>query len=176
MDIKDSLESIKSIYMSDNSLSMLLDFERVLDTTDLYAFANWLSGELVAGPEITKYFVECKFMWPLHKMPDPKGAARLLPYGVKVRYQKTTVEMPAEIKSPDDYRPGSHKGRLIPVKVWLVDILMPKKLIKNIRQGSKEISGEKIDLGELETAYEKDFQNQSLMQQSEEDQQEMQGA
>jgi hypothetical protein len=40
-------ENIKDIYMSEGSLLTLLDFERVLDELDLYAFKNWQIGELV---------------------------------------------------------------------------------------------------------------------------------
>ena len=35
-------ENIRDIYMSEGSLSTLLDFERVLDELDLYAFKNCL--------------------------------------------------------------------------------------------------------------------------------------
>jgi hypothetical protein len=34
-------ENIRDIYMSEGSLLTLLDFERVLDELDLYAFKNW---------------------------------------------------------------------------------------------------------------------------------------
>jgi len=57
-------DNIRDIYMSDGSITTLLDFERVLDEVDIYAFKNWEIGELVAGPEITKYRVGCTFMWP----------------------------------------------------------------------------------------------------------------
>ena len=43
-------DNIRDIYMSDGSLATLLDFERVLDEVDIYAFKNWEIGELVAGP------------------------------------------------------------------------------------------------------------------------------
>ena len=67
--------NIRDIYMSEGSITTLLDFERVLDEVDLYAFKNWSIGELVAGPEIGKYRVTCTFMWPENLMPDPKGLA-----------------------------------------------------------------------------------------------------
>lgn len=162
MDIKDTIQAIKNIYMSDNSLSMLCDFERVLDNVDIYTFPNWEKGELVEGPAITKYFVRCKFMWPEKLMPDPSGAKRLLPYGVRVNYQKTHINMPVDIKNSDDYRPGSKKGKLIKAPVWIVEILMPKGLMKDIKQGSKEIAGEEIDLSDLSQAYEKDLNQKSL--------------
>jgi hypothetical protein len=162
MDIKDSINSIKQIYMSENAINMLMDFERVLDNCDIYAFPNWNKGELVDGPKIEKYFVTCKFMWPLKSMPDPKGATRLLPYGIRVQYLKTTIDMPAEIKNSDDYRAGSKKGRLIKTPVWVVAIMMPKNLITDIKQGYKEIAGEEIDLSDLEQAYEKSYDQQAL--------------
>ena len=162
MDIKDSINSIKQIYMSDNAINMLLDFERVLDNCDIYAFPHWEKGELVEGPKIEKYFVTCKFMWPLKHMPDPKGAARLLPYGIRVQYLKTSVDMPVEIKNSDDYRDGSKKGKLIKTPVWVVTLMMPKNLITDIKQGYKEIAGEEIDLSDLEQAYEKSYDQQAL--------------
>lgn len=161
MDLKKSIQSIKNIYMSDNSLSMLCDFERVLDSVDIYAFPNWEKGELVEGPVINKYFVRCKFMWPKTMMPDPNGAKRLLPYGVRIQYEKAHVAIPMEIKNSDDYRPGSKKGKLVETPVWLVDILMPKHLMKDIKQGSKEIAGEEIDLSDLSQAYETDLEQKA---------------
>jgi hypothetical protein len=157
--------------MSDSSLNMLLDFERVLDNVDIYTFPNWSKGELVDGPKISKYFVSCKFMWPYRRMPDPSGGYRLLPYGVKINYSTTEIQIPAKIKSSDDYRAGTHKGKLIPVKVWIVEILMPKNLMKNIKQGYREIAGEEIDLSDLSMAYEKDLQDKALTQQPQQQQQ-----
>ena len=47
-------QNIKDIYLSDGTLLTLLDFERVLDSLDLYAFKNWEIGELVQGPTVSK--------------------------------------------------------------------------------------------------------------------------
>ena len=69
-------DNIRNIYMSDGSLTTLLDFERVLDELDIYAFRNWAIGELVQGPDIGKYTVGCIFMWPEKLMPDPRGGRR----------------------------------------------------------------------------------------------------
>jgi hypothetical protein len=157
MDIIDNVKNIKKIYMSDSSLNMLLDFERVLDNMDLYAFPNWMLGELVEGPTISKYWVKCKFMWPENLMPDPSGAKRLIPYGAKITYQRDTVRVPIKIKTPDDYRDGSKKGKLVETKVWYVDIMLPKNLLAEIKQGSIELAGEEIDLSDLQSAYEKDL-------------------
>lgn len=158
------LDCIKSLYMSDNAMATLLDFERCLDDADLYAFKNWLFGELVNGPQITRYQVSCTFMWPSDLMPDPKGAKRLIQIGCKVRFYKTKIKMPVEIKSNDDYMPGTHYPRLVNRNVWMVDIAMPKDLISDIKQGSVEISNQLIDLDDLETAYQRELDKQLLQQ------------
>jgi len=170
MDIKTALDNTKHIYLSDSSLNMLLDFERVLDELDLYGFAHWSQGELVEGPKIERYWITCKFMWPRRMMPDPRGAARLLPYGCKVSYQKSEIEMPAKIESPMDFRDdGSHKGKLISVKIWLVTIMMPQELIADIEQGSIEIAGEDIDLEDINSAYQQGLDQDSLTQNNTQD-------
>lgn len=150
-------ENIKNLYMSEGSLLTLMDFERVLDELDLYAFKNWQIGELVDGPDISKYKVTCIFLWPEKLMPDPRGAKRLLPFDCEIKYKRTTMKIPTKIEEPDDYIPGTHKARLIEKKVWLVEITMPKSLMNDIRTGSIELEDQDIDLEELDDAYQEDL-------------------
>ena len=154
-------ENIRDIYMSEGSLLSLLDFERVLDELDLYAFKNWQIGELVAGPEISKYQVTCIFMWPEKLMPDPRGARRLLPFDCEVKYKKTLMKVPIKIEDPSDYRPGTHKAKIGEAKIWLVEITMPKSLMSDIKTGSVELEDEAIDLEDLDRAYEQDLDQES---------------
>jgi hypothetical protein len=169
-------ENIKDIYLSEGSLLTLLDFERVLDELDLYAFKNWAIGELVSGPNIGKYRVSCIFMWPEKLMPDPRGARRLLPFDCEVKYKKTAMKVPMKIEGPDDYRPGTKKARLIEKKIWLVEITMPKALMSDIRTGSIELEDEEIDLADLDSAYEQDLDKDSYQneQQAQNAQQQLQ--
>jgi len=150
-------DNIRNIYMSNGSLTTLLDFERVLDEIDIYAFKNWEIGELVAGPEISKYRVSCTFMWPEKLMPDPRGARRLVPFDCRIEYLKKDIKIPVKITDPSDYRPGTHTAKLMTKKVWLVEITMPKSLMNDIRTGSIEMEDEDIDLDELDQAYEQDL-------------------
>ena len=154
-------ENIRDIYLSEGSLLTLLDFERVLDELDLYAFKNWQIGELVAGPNIGKYRVTCIFMWPEKLMPDPRGARRLLPFDCEVKFKKTRMKVPMKIQNPDDYRPGTKKARLIEKKIWLVEITIPKTLMSDIRTGSVELEDQDIDLEDLDQAYEQDLDQES---------------
>jgi hypothetical protein len=150
-------DNIRDIYMSEGTITTLLDFERVLDEVDVYAFKNWEIGELVAGPEISKYRVACTFMWPEKLMPDPRGGRRLLPFDCEVSYRKVEMKIPVKIKDPSDYRPGTAKARIIEKPVWLVEIVMPKSLMSDIRTGSIEMEDQDIDLEELDQAYEQDL-------------------
>ena len=157
-------DNIRNIYMSEGSLLTLLDFERVLDELDLYAFKNWIIGELVSGPEISKYRVSCIFMWPEKLMPDPRGARRLLPFDCEVKYMKKKIRIPIKIEDPSDYRPGTHKAKIIERPVWLVEITMPKALMSDIRTGSIEMEDQEIDLQDLDDAYEQDLDKEELQQ------------
>lgn len=158
-------ENIRDIYLSEGSLLSLLDFERVLDELDLYAFKNWAIGELVQGPDIGKYRVGCIFMWPEKLMPDPRGAKRLLPFDCEVRYKKTNMKIPVKIEDPSDFRPGTHKAKIVEKKVWLVEIVMPKALMSDIRTGSVELEDQDIDLADLDDAYEQDLDKDSYQNQ-----------
>jgi len=137
-DVLDIITNIESIYESDTALSVLKDFERVLDELDLYVYANWEDGELVEGPKIERHWVKASFMWPKDKMPDPAGGKRLLDYDCYVSYEKTAILKPRKIKEPDDIRPGTKKGKLDREPVWVVTIKMPKELILNIYSGYKD--------------------------------------
>jgi hypothetical protein len=150
-------DNIRDIYMSEGSLTTLLDFERVLDEVDIYAFKNWELGELVAGPDIGKYRVTCTFMWPEKLMPDPRGGRRLLPFDCEVSYRKVEMKIPIKITDPSDYREGTKKARIVEKPVWLVEIVMPKSLMSDIRTGSIEMEDQDIDLEELDQAYEQDL-------------------
>ena len=89
-------------------------------------------GELISGPHISRHWVECSFMWPYKKMPDPAGGKRLLDYDCQVSYEKTSILKPRIIKKPDDFRTGTKKGKLDKIPVWHVNIKMPKKLLVDI--------------------------------------------
>jgi hypothetical protein len=70
-------------------------------------------------------------------MPDPKGAQRLHDNGCQVIYKKEHVLIPRKIKNPDDYRPGTKKGKIDAHPIWVVDITIPKSLMQNIHVGQK---------------------------------------
>lgn len=152
--IKDIIENVKDIYMTDSSLETLLDYERVLDALDLYTFSNWKMGELVEGPVYEKYFITCSWMYPFRHMPDPAGGERLLNYGCEITYKRDHFEYPITVKSPDDFKPGTKVPKMVSKPIWIVSITVPKKLMSDIQQGSIELENETLDREDIETAYE----------------------
>lgn len=163
--IRDLLNNTKEIFMTDSAVNTLLDFERVLDELDLYAFDNWKQGELVEGPVYQKYFVTCTFMWPYKKMPDPRGAARLGEYDCEITYKQDFFEHPDTVKTPNDFKPGTRVPRIIKSPVWLVEIVMPKQLMKDIQQGALELESGTIDMEDVDQAYETGADDDTVDQQ-----------
>ena len=134
-DILEVIKNVESIYNNNSSLAILKDFERVMDEMDMYVYKNWKQGELASGPKVDRHWVTAEFMWPYDKMPDPVAGKRLTDLGCKVIYEKTNVIEPRRIRTPDDLRPGTKKGKLDTKPVWLVEIAMPKKLVFDIFNG-----------------------------------------
>ena len=153
-DIKDILQNVKDIYMTDSSLDTLLNFERVIDELGIYAYANWRKGELVSGPNYEKYFITCTFMWPYKMMPDPRGGERLLNYDCEVTYTKDVLTYPTKIEDEGDFLPGTKVAKPQQKSIWLVEIVMPRNLISEISRGSLELENDTIDMEDVEQAYE----------------------
>lgn len=164
VDFVSIVSTVKGVMTSDGSMSVLLDFERVLDEADLYAFQNWLKGELVKGPVTRRYSVKCVFMWPYKLMPDPTGAKRLVAAGCNVKFAKSKLKVPIEVKSYDDFVPGTRYPKMVEKKVWFVEIEIPKDLMNEMKEGSIDLADQTIDLEDIDDAYEEDLDKENTQQ------------
>ena len=129
-------DQIKKISETNTLLDMLLEVEKVLDSCDLYAYANWKKGEVLEGPTLERHWVNVKLLYPYNDMPDPEGAKRLIARQCIVDYKKDTLLTPVDIKSFDDVevdvRPdGStrYKTRTKSEPVWVVELKIPRKYV-----------------------------------------------
>ena len=147
-DVLDIIKNVQSLYAVGPTLNILKDFERVIDELDVYVFQNWADGELLSGPVDSRHFVTCSFMWPEDKMPDPAGGKRLLDRGCKVTYKRDELLKPRKIKGPEDYRPGTVKGKIDAHPIWVVEIKMTKELIGNFKHGKDEIESRDEPIGD----------------------------
>lgn len=129
-------DQVKKISETNTLLDMLLEFEKTLDSMDLYAFANWNEGEVLEGPKLDRHYMTVKLMYPQNQMPDPTGAQRLLKKDCLVKYTKDTLLTPRKVRNFDDLvveqRPdGSQKYRAKTdsTPVWVVEIKMPRRYV-----------------------------------------------
>ena len=134
-DVLDIIKNIQNLYENNSSLAVLKDFERVLDELDMYVYENWEDGELAYGPKVDRHWITVGFMWPRDKMPNPVGGKRLTEMGCKVKYQKSKLVEPRRIKTPEDIRPGTKKGKLDVHPIWIVEMQMPKKVAFDMYEG-----------------------------------------
>jgi hypothetical protein len=156
------IDTVKGIMTSDGSMATLLDYERVLDEADLYAYKNWELGELVQGPNVKRYTVSCIFMWPYKLMPDPRACKSLASIGCKIKFKKTHIKVPVEVLDYEDFVPGTRYPKMAKRHIWLVYIEMPKELMDEIREGSIDLADQTIDLEELSDSYEDDLDQEDI--------------
>jgi|TARA_B110000858_G_C17513606_1_gene341526 hypothetical protein len=148
IDTLDILRNIKNIYASDNVVSSLVNMEKVLDDVNIYAYQNWNKGELVEGPQVTKYDTTATFMWEQNEMPDPDAGKRITNLGGQVAFKKDIKLVPRKIKTYSDYRPGTRKGKLDEIPVWLVKITIPNTVIEDFNAETRmtqTVSGSQVD-------------------------------
>ena len=129
-------DQIKKISETNTLLDMLLEVEKVLDSCDLYAYANWKKGELLEGPVLERHWVNIKLLYPYNEMPDPEGAKRLLARQCMVEFKKDTLLTPVKVKTFDDVevevRPDGttrYKTRTKSEPVWVVELKIPRKYV-----------------------------------------------
>ena len=167
IDYPNIIDNIKGILTSDGTINTLLDFERVLDEADLYAYKNWELGEIVNGPITKKYTTTCVFMYPKKLMPDPRGGKRLTHLGCSIHFKKTVIEVPVKIEGYDDYESGTHYPKMVEKPVWLVRIEIPRELMNDVREGSIDLAGQTIELDDLDSAYDNDLDKEGNEEQGE---------
>lgn len=129
---KNSQKIIKKLDDSPDLVDIMVSIEDYLDTSNMYVFKNWIDGELIEGPFVEPYWVRVSFKWPYLKMPDPQGGLRLTQHGTKLFYRITYENVPQPIREPSDYEPGTHKPKIKPEKVWVVEMLIPRRFIDEV--------------------------------------------
>jgi hypothetical protein len=159
IDINEIAATISGVKKNRNTLDLLLEFEGVLDDLNIYAYENWIKGEVIRGPIISKYWVEVYLMYPEKHMPNPEAATRLIKHGCYVFFQKDTLTSNVKIKSQKDLTVSSAHSReqMVPntqtIDVYVVKIVMPRHLLTdyNVKKISA-MTGE-IDLDSVVDAY-----------------------
>lgn len=129
---------IAKINDSPHLLDILIQIEDVLDSLDLYVFTHWMKGELVEGPLVRRYWFDITLRYDYDEMPDPRGAMRLIKHGVRVDFNKVTVEQNGE--TPDK---PTH---------WEVKVSVPKRLISDMNAAELDYYDDEIDIEDVQDA------------------------
>ena len=169
---QDLNDHLRKVSEGESLLDMLLEFEGILDEVDLYAYKNWIKGEILEGPDVGRHWVTAKFMYMSEDMPDPSGAERLMSRGIKVKFCREELKYPKKVKTWDDvdqarsfnagsggYATGSLGGvgyikpKVMSNKVWVVEITMPRKYVDNTIQDYVDVGDDEfIDTDAIDTA------------------------
>lgn len=144
--VDDTLQIVKRLDDTPDLVDIMIDIEDYLDRNDLYAFKHWIDGQLIDGPRIFPYWIKVGFKWDANKMPDPAGAARLLPHGTKIAFKKTKQNVSQPVKSESDYKPGTHKPKIKAETVWVVEMLIPRRFVEDINKEVMDLYDEKVDV------------------------------
>lgn len=144
------LNSIKTtlvnISKGENILDTLMELERTFDNAEIFAYKNWILGELVEGPIIGRYWYKTVWMWPAAMMPDPNAGLRLTKLGAKVSFRKGTFNKPVKVKGPENWaNPVTKAAKMAHHEVWLVTIDLPLKYINRGLEQTDDIIQKDID-------------------------------
>lgn len=160
-ELKDTLDNLVD---SSSDLNILIELEEVLDTLNIYSYKNWEYGEIVAGPDVSKYWISITLMYPYKLMPDPDAALRLTKHGARVFFKRDTFYEPKKIVTPDDLEATDENGKRRPKRVkkpvWLVIVEMPRQFVDDFESNKITINGMDIDLEDVESAYDSDYDNE----------------
>lgn len=163
------LDSIKktlvNISQGNSLLDTLLEFERTLDNAEIFAYKNWILGELVEGPDISRYWYKTVWMYPYVMMPDPNAGLRLTKLGAKVNFRKGTFKKPVKVRGPEDWaNPETKRAKMAEHEVWLVTIDLPLKYINNGLEKAEDIIQQDISStnAEIADAYDEQPEDDSL--------------
>lgn len=153
-----SLENIKKLFTRKSLLDVAIQIENFFDSMNLYVYPNWFEGELVAGPDLKRYWVNVTLKYDYDQMPDPKGAVVLNNVGVITKYEQTIEKDPMTVRKPDDYAPGTHKPKLEDKKIWLVSLQIPRRVIDEADLEDLDVVNTEIDTDDAADAEDTDVQ------------------
>ena len=158
-------QTLDDIVDSSSNLNVLIEFEEVLDNLHLYSYKNWEFGEVIAGPEVSRYWIVVTLMYPRNLMPDPDGALRLIKHGAKVYFKKDSLIEPVKITKPEDLgeedpKTGKRKRKKKTTDIWLVTIEMPRDFVNEFESSKITINGVDIDMSDVDSAYDTVYDNE----------------
>jgi hypothetical protein len=160
MDQLDIIKQLDKNINRNSALDVLMQVDGVLDNMNVYAYKNWIEGEIVEGPQIERYWVTVTIMYPYKLMPDPDGAIRIIDNGGKVYYAKDELITAAKLRTPEDIdpngdprRPMQPAAKKVKRPIWLVTLELPRTLLDSMDTDKIKVDDISLDTDALEDAY-----------------------
>lgn len=159
MDQQDIIDRLSTNIDRSNALETLMQVDGVLDSLNVYAYENWIEGEVVDGPAIERYWVTVTLMYPKKMMPNPDGAKRLVDAGCKVYYAKDVYTTAAKLVTPDDLEyseeggDGRPRAKEVKRDVWLVTLEIPRQFMDSLVTDKVAVDDADINYDDVEAAY-----------------------
>lgn len=134
----DTNNTIQSLYDQSGLLDILLGVEEYFDNMDLYAYKNWIYGELIEGPVVSKYWVEVVFKYTQETFPDPVATKMFEKQGtivsVKKDYEVFPIAHPRQESDMQTFIGGFGNGSVRKPKeerkpVILYKFQIPRRLV-----------------------------------------------
>ena len=76
----------------------------------------------------------------------------MLQHGTKINFKIAEEEVPIKVKSESDYQPGTKKPKMKKVKIWLIDMLIPRKFVRNLDNEVMDQYEEEVDVDTVDDA------------------------
>lgn len=132
----DNTNTIQSLYDQSGLLDILIGIEEYFDNMDLYAYKNWIYGEVVQGPDVSKYWVELTLKYTPETFPDPRGLMIFDKTDTKIQLKQDFEIVPIQKPTSDeDMQPvlNSTSGAKVVqderIPVLLVKFTIPRVLV-----------------------------------------------
>lgn len=171
MDQQDIISQLDKNVNRGSALDTLMQIDAVLDNLNVYAYKNWIEGEIVDGPHIERYWVTVTLMYPHRMMPDPDAAKRIIDNGGRVYYAQDELITAAKLVEPEDRdpegdprRPGQPAAKKIKRKVWLVTLELPRSFMDSMTTDKIKVDDMSIDTDAVEDAYDDGLGDEDVIQ------------
>jgi len=162
-------DNLSNVFANQTVLEILTEFEGVLDNMDMYAYENWIKGEVVDGPRLERYWVTVTLMYPQNQMPNPEAASRLTQHGCKVFFGKDHYLKPAKVEDPNDLeykekpftqnQEKQRRPKLERIPIWLVRIEMPRHFVDDQASEIVRINQQDVDVNDIVSGYDQGLDN-----------------
>ena len=152
-------KNTKNVNENYGKLDAAMEVAAFMDQIGAFAFDNWIDGELVFGPQVEKYYVTIKLMFPNKMPPNPAVFERLSNLECMIDLEEDTYKRVSLIKNDDNIQPIEYSAqngfqkKVFEHKVWIVTIRVPQRYLALDGNTVFNIEGEDILYSDIEAVY-----------------------